>query len=235
VTETSKTAGQALRLLLEVGERKGSIADLTRRVGIPRTIVQRLLMTLREQGFVMRMPDGQFSLGATISDLAARMESPVRALAAGPMLDLAQEVNETVVLTLRDGDDAVSAEQIGAVGRVVRAEYPPGFRHPLFRAAAGFAILSAADPGTIDRIARNAADRAGLLGRLEEVRRLGYAVSIDELKQGAAGIAAPIIGRTGHAVASLGIIAPVDRFPDASTICRPVVDAARAISDGLRG
>lgn len=230
MAETSKTAAHALRLLLELGEQDGSTADLVRRSGLHRTVVQRLLATLREQGFVARRPDGQLTLGPVIPDLAARMQSPVRAVAAAPMLVLSRRLNETVALTVRDGDDAVSAAQIGAVGHFVRAEYPPGHRHPLSLAAAGRAILSGADDKTLERFLR--ADPA-LGEQLEEIRRVGYAISADELGHGAAGIAAPVFDRSGVAIAAVGIITPMDRFPDEAEISGPVLATARTISDAL--
>lgn len=235
MAETSKTVTQALRLLLEIGARQGTIADLTRRVGLHRTVTQRLLASLREQGFVIRTPDGLFALGVAISELATRMDSPVPIVARKPMQVLAQQLNETVVLALRDGDDAVSAAQIPAASHVVRVEYPTGFRHPLHRAATGRAILFASDPRTIERLVRESEDGPALSKQLDEDRRLGYSVAVDTLHSGAAALAAPIIGLTGYAVASVGIAAPLDRFPEPETIWEPIVAAARAIGDGLHG
>jgi DNA-binding IclR family transcriptional regulator len=233
VAETSKTVNEALRLLLEVGARQGTIADLSRRLGLHRTVTQRLLASLREQGFVLRTSDGAFTLGVSIAELAARMDNPVPLVADKPMHHLARLLNETVVLALRDGDEAVSAMQIPATGRVVRVEYPTGFRHPLHLAATGRAILFASDPRTVERLVSGSEDGPRLAEQLDEDRRLGYSVAIDSLHSGAAGIAAPIIGVTGYAVASVGIAAPLDRFPEPEAISKPVMAAARAIGDAL--
>jgi DNA-binding IclR family transcriptional regulator len=235
VPETSKTVSQALCLLIEIGEKEGSVADLARRVGLQRTIVQRLLSTLREQRFVFRTPDGRFVLGSAVSELATRMENPVQAVAAAPMLTLSRQLNETVVLTVRDRDDAVSVDQIGAVGHVVRAEYPPGFRHPLSVAAAGRAILSLVEPATIARFVAAAPDGEELRAKLAVIGQLGYAVSVDELRHGAAGLAAPIVDRSGYAIGSIGIITPSGRFPNPDSICEFVLRAAAEISGSLCG
>src|SRR6185437_1770236 len=116
-------------------------------------------------------------------------------------------------LTVREGDEAVSADQLVVPGRLVRAEYPPGFRHPLDRAAAGRAILAFADPATVSRSVAAASDGEALTAGLAEIRRAGFAFTVNELSQGVAGLAAPVRDSTGYAVASVGIVAPSDRFP----------------------
>ena len=199
-----------------------------------RSVVQRLLTTMHEQGFVTRTPEGVFSVGVTVFDLAAQMESPVRAEARAPMRALARQVNETVVLAVRDGDDAVSADQIGVTDHVVRAEYSVGFRHSLAVAASGRAILSACDPETVERLVASSADGAELTRAIEQTRRQGYAQSVDELGQGAAGIAAPILDRAARGVASIGIIAPLTRVLDPDAVCGPVIEAASAVSSGVQ-
>jgi len=228
VPETSKTAGQALRLLLALGDGGASVAELTRRLGMHRTVVQRLLSTLREHGFVHRTPGGDYELGMTLVELATRVDNPVRRAARQPMLTLFERVSETVALTVREGDDAVSADQLVVPGRLVRAEYPPGFRHPLDRAAAGRAILAFADPATVARLGRP--DDPDLA----DIRRRGYAVTSNELSEGAAGLAAPVLGAAGYAVASVGVVAPADRFPPEAELAGPVVEAAGRISELLR-
>lgn len=225
--ETSKTVSQALRLLVGLGDGEASVAELTRRLGLHRTVTQRLLATLAEHGFVHRTSTGGYQLGMALVELAARVDHPVRQAARQPMLALFEQLSETVALTVREGDEAVSADQLVVPGRLVRAEYPPGYRHPLDRAAAGRAILAFADPATLARF--DCADDP----RLAEIRRLGYAVTSNELSEGAAGLAAPVLGESGYAVASVGIVAPVDRFPPVDRVAGLVIAAAAEISGRL--
>lgn len=233
--ETSKTVSQSLRLLQALGDGGASVAALSRRLELHRTVTQRLLATLREHGFVHRTADGDYQLGMALVDLASRVDHPVRLAAQRPMLHLFEQVSETVALTVREGDDAVSADQLVVPGRLVRAEYPPGFRHPLDRAAAGRAILAFAEPATVARFVAAAPDGAALTASLAEVRRAGFAVTRDELSQGAAGLAAPVIDGSGSPVASVGVVAPADRFPAAEELAGPVSAAAAEISRALSG
>ncbi len=231
--ETSKTVSQSLRLLLALGDGGASVAELSRRLELHRTVTQRLLSTLREHGFVHRTAGGEYQLGMALVELAAKVDHPVRLAAQRAMLQLFEQVTETVALTVREGDDAVSADQLVVPGRLVRAEYPPGFRHPLDRAAAGRAILAYAEPATVSRFLAAAPDASALAASLAEVRSAGFAVTANELSQGAAGVAAPVLDGSGHAVASVGIVAPADRFPPVERMAELVVAAAAEISRAL--
>jgi DNA-binding IclR family transcriptional regulator len=229
--ETSKTVSQSLRLLRALGDGGASVAELSRRLDLHRTVTQRLLSTLREQGFVHRGAGGDYQLGMALVELAAKVDNPVRRAAQRPMLALFEQVSETVALTVREGDDAVSADQLVVPGRLVRAEYPPGFRHPLGRAAAGRAILAFAEPATVSRF--RGKDGSALADSLAEVRARGFAFTANELSQGAAGLAAPVLDGSGYAVASVGIVAPADRFPPIERVAGLVVAAAAEISRSL--
>jgi DNA-binding IclR family transcriptional regulator len=233
VPETSKTVSQSLRLLLALGDGGGSVAALSRRLDLHRTVTQRLLATLREHGFVQRTADGDYQLGMALVDLASRVDNPVRRAAQQPMLHLFEQVAETVALTVREGDEAVSADQLVVPGRLVRAEYPPGFRHPLDRAAAGRAILAFADPATVSRLVTAGSDGEALAAGLAEIRRAGFAFTSNELSQGAAGLAAPVRDGTGYAVASVGIVAPSERFPAPERVAGLVTATAAEISRAL--
>jgi DNA-binding IclR family transcriptional regulator len=233
VPETSKTASQALRLLQSLADGGASVATLSRRLELPRTVTQRLLATLREHGFVHRTAGGDYQLGMALVHLASRVDNRVRHAAQQPMLQLFEQVSETVALTVREGDDAVSADQLVVPGRLVRAEYPPGFRHPLDRAAAGRAILAFAEPATVSRFVAAAPNEPALADSLAGVRRAGFAFTVNELSQGAAGLAAPIRDGSGYAVASVGIVAPADRFPSPERVAGLVTTAAAEISRSL--
>jgi DNA-binding IclR family transcriptional regulator len=233
VPETSKTVSQSLRLLSALGDGGASVAELSRRLDMHRTVAQRLLNTLREHGFIHRTAAGDYQLGMALVELASRVDHPVRRAAQQPMLALFEQVTETVALTVREGDDAVSADQLVVPGRLVRAEYPPGFRHPLGRAAAGRAILAYAEPATVSRFVSTATDGSALAASLAEIRRAGFAFTSDELSQGAAGLAAPVLDGSGFAVASVGIVAPTDRFPPTERVAGLVVATAAEISRSL--
>jgi hypothetical protein len=68
--------------------------------------------------------------------------------------------------------------------------------------------LAAVTPNTITDPERLQAD-------LEETRRCGYAISMEETDQGAGGVAAPVRTTDGYAIAAIGVAGPLHRLSDA--------------------
>ncbi|MER5934176.1 IclR family transcriptional regulator [Streptomyces sp. NPDC002054] len=230
--EISKTADQALALLLSIGEEGGATAAaLADRLGMHRTVAHRLLATLEQRGFVGRRSDG-YELGLVLRHLAARVEPELLQVARVVMDELSATTGEATMLSLREGNDAVTAALVPGTRHLVRVALEPGFRHPLHVGAAGRAILACLD----DRIRRRVVDAspapAVLREQLKEIRRLGYASSHDELQEGLCGIAAPVIGESGL-VASLSLTVPLTRAADLQTWVGDVVRAAERLRDEL--
>ena len=226
--EIAKTLDQGLMLLDDVAERgPGSVSDVAQRTGLNRTVAHRLISTLETRGYLRRDPDGLVTLGSTLLGMGERVETDLRGAARIPLQVLTATMRETAVLTVPDGDEAVAIDQdAGPAGHhLVRVDYRPGMRHPLDKAAHGTAILAFRDES------REASTLPG--DEQRRIRERGYAVSHDELQLGASGIASPVFGRDGTVVASLGIVAPVERFPDESQAARAVLAAAADTSRAL--
>lgn len=235
MAETSKTVDQALRLLAEIGSARGpgTVAELAQRLGVPRTVAHRLLATLRDHGFVHRGPDARYGLGVALVDLAGRVEARLREVAAPLLAGLAERLDETAILTIRDGAEAVAMDQYRAGRHLVTIDYRPGTHHPLNVAAAGLAILAWSDDARASRVVAEAADPAALRARLETVRARGYAESAHEFQPGVCGVSAPIFGAGQSPIASIGIVTPSDRFPSAAPFAPAVTKAAQAATTNL--
>ena len=215
MAETSKTVDLAVRVMHQIrSSGPAPTSELARRLGLGRTVVARLVATLERHDLVRRTPAG-VDLGYGLVGLADRVAPAVRHAARPHLQGLAATFNETAVLAVVDGDDAVAVDQVVPEGRVVRIHYHPGTRHPLAVAAHGRAMLAHVEPAVVARLAGGDPD---LLAELARVRRKGYAVSHDELEEGVAGIAAAIVDRTGRPLGSLGVVAPalVCWLPDAA-------------------
>jgi IclR family transcriptional regulator, KDG regulon repressor len=235
MAETSKTADQALVVLIELAEHGAlTAAELARRLGMNRTVVHRLLSTLHERGFVSRQEEG-YVPGAVLVRMAERVQPELRAAAAATMRAVARDVGETVVMHVPDGDDAVVLQQVVGDGHVLRVQHVIGSRHSLSHGASGRALLAHMAPATVERVLRTAA-RPDLLARtLDGVRNLGYAVSHDELQQGVHGLAVPVRDDHGHVLASLAIIVPALRGGGIVENLATLEAAARAVSKALWG
>jgi DNA-binding IclR family transcriptional regulator len=233
MTEISKTADQALTVLIEVSERGPlSPAQLARSLELNRTVVHRLLSTLHRRGFVARGEDG-YVPGALLVRLADHVQPEMRAMARRTMSQLADEVGETVVMHVPDGDDAVVLEQVVADNNVVRVQHEIGSRHPLVAGASGRALLAFMGDAAVARATRKLDKPDAVLRQLDGVRQLGYAVSHDELQQGVQGLAVPVLVDGSVATASLAILVPTTRAGNVVTYVDTLTDAAGRLSDAL--
>ena len=223
MAEQSKTVDAALRLLGILGSGPdgglpdSSAAALSRQLRLSRTATGRILTTLEAHGLARRTERG-WDVGFGVLALAGRVE-PVLRSAARPALErLAARFDETAVLSVREGGEAVAVDQVVAGHRIVQVRYRPGTRHALDRAAHGRALLP-------------------------EGVGAGHVVSEGELEAGVKGVAAPIFtsgaggtsggGAGGLPVASIGLVAPAHRFPPEPDVVAAVRDAARTVTAEL--
>jgi len=117
---------------------------------------------------------------------------------------------------------------------------------PLYAGALARAILAHLPPPEVDRILRagrfrrlgpNTPTTAAMLRRrLREACQAGVAISVEEQIAGGAGVAAPVLGHDGLAIASIGVSAPQQRLTAESlrVLTGSVREAASALSALLR-
>lgn len=215
----------ALTAMILMGERGSMrLVDIASELGIARSTAHRLLVTMREAGFVIQ-PIGsrQYALGPTFAGLA----SPVVAhddliAAARPALTgLRRATEETVNLLTRLGADVYFLDGVESP-RTVRVGLKNGTRLPVVASAAGIAMLAELSPERVERVIYlskrvRPVDEGWVADQIASVRALGYAVSLglalDDLHE--VGVAFQY--NPGHHIAALTVAAPAQRL-----------DAARA-------
>ena len=232
---------RALDILVafEGGEDGLSAAELLRKVDLSRPTLYRLLRTLEGKGFVVSAGEPQrFRLGPAVAQLAHAWHANLNLsdIAEPAMRRVWEATGETVALFVPEG-----------VMRVCVAEVPSqhplsfrrgvGYRERLLLGASGRSILAqfyeSVDLGpyaeglTLDL----AASRA----ELAQVRKRGFAVSRNELIQGAVAIAAPIFDKSRRVAGSLGVFGPTVRMPKAQveTYTRLLMRETASISIAL--
>ena len=231
MVQISKTVDKALVLLLELGTGgPGTALEISQRVRLDRTVVHRLLVTLKERGFV-RVQGGIYELGFAVLRLADMIESDVRIIARPALEHLANTLGETSILAVPDGGDSVVADQCVRSKGATAIHYRLGFRSPLVSGGHGRAILafSSSDVVASALSLLNPAEAARIQDALAEVRLRGYAQSTNELRSGTAGLAVPIRNRQGVTIASIGIVSPVGEFPPLKTVVLATTAAAREV------
>ncbi|MEA2379585.1 MAG: hypothetical protein QOD13_3492 [Thermoleophilaceae bacterium] len=233
MTEISKTADQALALLVCIADRgPASATELAGTLGINRTVVHRLLATLRSRGFI-RKDGNNYVPGAVIVRIAQDVEPALRSAGQPVLQQLADAVQETTLLEIRDQREAVVLDQVVAGRHLVSVRRQIGERHPLHLAASGRAMLAFSRKRVVDRCVAGLPDADDVRRKLAEVKEAGYEISHDELLEGVHGIAAPIQDESGQAVGSMSVVVPMNRAPQLNDHIAALVRAARTVTERL--
>jgi len=191
---------RAADLLVAVVEssRPLGVSELSERAALPKSTTSRLVGALERRGLVQRAVDRRVSPGPVLLRFAHRDGGASLAELAAPMLRaLADASGETINLGVPTpmGVEHLAQEEsrhfVGGTNWV-------GRRVPFETTANGKVLRAFA----ADRPRDGAA-----------IRAQGYAVAVDELEQGLAAVAAPVLGPDGVAIAALSISAPTFRLP----------------------
>lgn len=244
--QVQQTAVATLRVLDEVAHLQPiGVSHLAKHMGIPKSTVQRALRALEAAGWIRT--NGSTTPGWVLTtkpiDLARYVagESGLREAAREAMVQLREESGESVHLVIREGREVVVID-VEETSNQIRIHWPSGTRTPIHASSNGKALLSHLDEATVLELLDSRlqqftdstiTDRAKILKQLEEIRALGYAVAKSEMRSDIDSIAAPILGRTGFAVASISVFAPAGRVSDVDATGRLVRAAANKISSRL--
>lgn len=187
--ETSQTLDRGLRVLETVADSPEGITvtELAAALGIGRTVVYRLVVTLEQHALIRRSSDGRCRLGLGVLTFGRQVQPVVRDTALPALRLLADAVSATAVLTVVDGPEGLSAVVVEPSRSEVHVGVRAGARQPLENSAAGRAILAA----------RTTAGRP-----LEPP----WVVATGDGPHGAYGLAVPILGVAGLE-ASVGVLA----------------------------
>jgi len=219
----AQAALRAVRLLkLFTPERPElQLAEISDIAGLNKTTAHRLLQALHSESLVDRNRDsGAYRLGPVLMALGIQaLSSNDLRLRARPLLtSLANDSGETATLevpiddTMLILDEVTSSHFVGAAGNV-------GTRWPIHATSTGKAFIAFDEHGTV-RIGdelhaltkHTITDRKALEVELDEIRRRGYAETVDELEDGFSGVAAVVRGRAGEVLGALSICGPTQRL-----------------------
>jgi DNA-binding IclR family transcriptional regulator len=219
-----------------------SLKVLAAETGLHPSTAFRILASLIEHEFVARDDLGQYRLGPHLLRLAAkaRVGLDVRGLARPEMEALRDQVEETVNLTVRQGDEMVYVERV-TPNRMMRVEQLIGSRAPLHVTAVGKLMLGEMGAAAVRDYARRTRlpaytpnTRADLQALLEDVgicAARDYALDDEEAELGVGCIGALVRDASGTAVAGLSVSAPMERRR--AEWVHLVQEAARRISARL--
>jgi DNA-binding IclR family transcriptional regulator len=205
--------------------------ELLKRVDLSRPTLYRLLHTLEHNGFVSSGGEPQkFRLGPSVAHLAHVWTASMHiGEVAQPMMRrLWEQTGETVALFIPQGEYRICVAEIPSA-QPLSFRRGVGYREKVIVGASGRAILAhmpdARAPGADAEYEKE-------LGR---IRERGYAVSRDELLQGAVAVAAPFFHGREQVAGSLAVFGPSARLHSAQveSYGALLVHEARQLSSAL--
>ncbi|NUH63949.1 IclR family transcriptional regulator [Sulfitobacter sp. S0837] len=192
-----------------------SLVELSARTGLDKSAVQRLTNTLHIEGMLDKDPaTRRFRPSHAWLELAYAYywSDQLVGQAIPKLIDLSQEIGETVNLAELSGDHIIYVSRLPCQ-RTYFAATVVGRRLPALSTSAGRAILSTFSPEdraeAIDTwslkpfTARTTLDREVIRRNINETAQQGFAISSDQMILSEIGVACPITGPDGRALAAV--------------------------------
>jgi IclR family transcriptional regulator, carbohydrate utilization repressor len=214
----------ALFEVLSSREEAISLKEISEKTGLHPSTAHRILNDLAMGRMVDRPESGSYRLGLRLLELGNLVKGRlnVRDAALPAMRELHKLTQQTVNLSVRQGDEIVYVERAYSERSGMQVVRAIGGRAPLHLTSVGKLFLAFDDPQRV----RQYATRTGLAGQtknsftqlptlereLAKCRQYGVARDNEELELGVRCMAAGIYDDQSRLVAGLSISAPADRI-----------------------
>lgn len=224
-TSTHRSVEKALEVLLAFvpNNKETGTIELSRKLGLHKSTISRILHVLMRYGFVQQDPKKKtFSLGKSAADLGQAVRQSLRGhlvLLAQPHLDRLRDLTgETIALEVLIGDSTILAYKADGP-QAVRVSPSLGDRMPVHVAAGAKAILAFSPPEFVDSVLpkeltrftpNTITDPKVLKKRLAEFRELGVAFDRCERDIDVSVLAAPIFNHNKRPVAA--VVCPIPAY-----------------------
>jgi DNA-binding IclR family transcriptional regulator len=210
-----------------------SLTEITAELGLSKATAHRYARALRAANLLRYDPVASaYSLGPHVlaMEAAARAGLPI-VTAAEPHLDrLMREVNQTVVLSVWNGEGAIVVRCLDNTLGDVRLSVRTGSQLDLTRSAQGRVFCAFLPPAEVPGLARRLKTSPELRTVLDEVRRTGIAVN-SPADFGVRVLAAPVFERTQVTAAMAVVGTEATLRGDAETLAAAALrEAARRLS-----
>lgn len=220
---TRSVLGRAFAILGAFGpaDRRLTLAEITRRTGIPKPTVHRLVSALMVLG-ALEGEHGIYRLGMRVFELGQLVpgQRDLRDAALPFMEDLYEATHETVHLAVLTGSEVLYIEKISGHRRVAAASRIGG-RLPAHCTAVGKALLAISPPEVVDAVLAAGLSRRTAFtitapsvfrAQLATVARTGVAYEREESDLGVTCAASPVRGLGGRGLAAISVTGPVTRL-----------------------
>jgi DNA-binding IclR family transcriptional regulator len=240
MTPRFSTKGPRPKNLVQSIERASTLLDLLSRspqglnlgalsemAGLSKATAHRLLSTLSYLGYVRQIESTRnYALGFKLAELGNLLlnQLDLRNTAKPHLIRLAEKVQETVHLVVRDGDKALYIDKVDLHPREAGLQMVSrlGLRASMNTCAVGKVLLASlplseakafCDTHELPKKTEHTIDNASeLLKHLATVRKHGYAVDNEENELGIRCVAAPVFDDTGKVAAAISTSGPATRI-----------------------
>lgn len=248
--EPSRAVLSAISILecFDQKNRSLSLAEISRRTGVPKATALRHLLALDETGYLVVDAERlHYSLGSKALLLAERYLGQFDQLEVirNALATLAQKSGETAHYAVLEGAEMVYLE-IAESPQRVRIYVRRGDRLPAHAVAAGKAVLAHESAEALENFLARGLPRltgktitrgADFRAAMAAVRRRGYAVNQGEWVEEVTAVSAPVFGPAGRVLGAIGIAGPETRLKASRVpkIGAMVSQTARQVSSLLGG
>jgi IclR family acetate operon transcriptional repressor len=246
------SAAAALALVRLVARRGAvTVTEVSRELDVAASTAHRLLATCVREGFVRQdHVGGPYRVGPALHELSLVAGSNAVALrdaAAQVLIDLREEVGETVSLAILEGRHTRFVQSLEGP-KSVRVSSRLGRLLPAHSTSGGKAMLAALSPDAVaarypshhlePTTPRSVTDWEELQRELARIRRRGWAVNLGETDLSVAALGAAVLLGTGEPVAAVCVAAPMSRLGTAArlrALAPAVIAAASLVQQRMRG
>ena len=199
-----------------------SVSETARQVGLPKSTVSRLIMTLEHLGAVERLKNERVKLGQRILDMTTRSSwnQNLIALSRPYLEELANSIGEDAALVIPEGNEAHFIAQVSG-GQVIQVQNWTGSKFPMHTLTAGKLFLAYQGQEKLERylkqpliaLSSKTVTEAKLLKeQLELLKTQAYCWSFGEFAEDVNAVSSPIFAQQ-QILACLTIYGPSFRFP----------------------
>jgi DNA-binding IclR family transcriptional regulator len=220
-----------------------SVSALARAAGLPRATALRLIQTMEQDGFLLRVPQSdRVLLGPEFVRLARQVDmgTLLREVAQSRLGELSKAVRESVTLTVVAPDGGLDlVYQVDGPHHLVPRSWV-GQRFPPHASSSGKILLSTYDEERLERFLRGAlpaltphtiTTRRALREELEVVRTRGYATTVDEMEEGLSGVSVGIFGESRALIGAINVSGLTQRLDEAAR--RRAAEHVRDVVDDI--
>ncbi len=219
-----------------------TLQGIGKRIGLSKATTHRLVNSLDQAGYLVRVGDHKYSLSLKFVRLAGIVRSTlnVRDIARPIMIEIAGKTGETVSLNSISGNARLCIEVIDTPAPLMHI-VRPGEHVPLLYGASGKILLAYMDEAELSQVLQGVRDaetidRPALTKQLKRFRKQGYALTSGERVLGVSALSVPLSdvdGAVNHCLTLSGPTVRMERRMD--EFVEVMLDAGAGISRKLGG